>query len=363
MPKLLKDYAVKLVKGLKTYWCSSIWRRIKLTVVAVLMLLFGSMYGIAEWYVHSEQSKPLQLGVSFIPDYAQYLGVNPQANMDALLNSGVKYFRLVSYWSDGEPAPGQYDFSQLDWEFQKAEAAHAHILLTVGLRQPRWPECHPPSWVNMSQPESQWYPALKNYMTAVVNRYKHSPALQGYQLENEYFLKGFGDCVDFSRQRLVNEYSLLKSLDLMHPIIVGRSNNALGFPLGAPTPDEFSISVYKRVWDANVTKRYFEYPYPSWFYGFLAGTQKLFLHKDMVIAEMQAEAWPPNGETILQSSLAEQSKSLDAGRLTGRIKYAEATGMKTIYLWGAEYWYYRWQVEHDPTVWNAAAQQFAQVKQ
>jgi hypothetical protein len=90
------------------------------------------MYGIAQWYIHSESSKPLQLGISFVPDYAQSLGINPQQTMDGLLSIGVKQFRLVSYWSDMEPSAGQYDFSQLDWEFQKAEGrAQATTLARV----------------------------------------------------------------------------------------------------------------------------------------------------------------------------------------------------------------------------------------
>jgi len=77
------------------------------------------MYGIAEWYIHSQQSKPLEYGVSFIPDYADSLGVNPQQAMDGLLGIGVKHFRLVSYWSDSERTQGQYDFSQLDCNSRK----------------------------------------------------------------------------------------------------------------------------------------------------------------------------------------------------------------------------------------------------
>jgi hypothetical protein len=33
--------------------------------------------------------------------------------------------------------------------------------------------------------------------------------------------------------------------------------------------------------------------------------------------------------------------------------------MKTIDLWGAEYWYYRMTVLHDSSVWDAAKQAFA----
>lgn len=316
------------------------------------------MYGIAQWYIHSEEGIPMQLGVSFIPDYAQSLGLNPEANMDALLGIGVKHFRLVSYWSDGEPTQGQYNFSQLDWEFQKAQAAHAKIILTLGLRQPRWPECHMPTWASQ-EPESEWQPQLENYMQAVIERYKNSPSLESYQLENEYFLQGFGTCTNDSRSRLISEYNLVKRLDPKHSIIVGRSNNTLGFPVGQPQPDEFSISVYRRVWDANVTHRYLEYPQPAWLYAFLAGTQKIFLHKDMIIGELQAEAWPPHGQTIPETSLSEQNKSMNAKILQGDFNFGKATGMRSIYMWGAEYWYYRKVVLHDPSLWNVAKQEFS----
>lgn len=336
------------------------WLRcIVVTLLCIIVLALLSMYGISRWYVWDTRSKPLTYGVSFIPSYAAYLGVNPQQTMDALLGIGVKQFRLVSYWNETEPAPGQYDFTQLDWQFKKAEAAHAHIILTLGLRQPRWPECHPPSWIDTTQPLDSWQPQLETFMQKVVERYKNSPALEKYQLENEYFLKGFGACTDFSRSRLVSEYNLVKRLDPQHPIIVGRSNNALGFPVGQPTPDQFSISVYKRVWDAAITHRYLEYPFPAWFYGYIAGVQKIYTGKDMSIAELQAEAWPPHGQTIPETSLAEQNKSLDARRLKDRFAYGKATGMKSIDLWGAEYWYYRKEVLHDPSLWNVAKTEFS----
>lgn len=341
------------------YWQKNRWHKLVTILVVLVILAMGTMYGIAQWYIQSEKSKPLEQGVSFIADYASSLGLDPQQTMDALLGIGVKHFRLVSYWSDMEPSPGHYDFSQLDWEFHKAEAAHAQIILTVGLRQPRWPECHSPSWVDTSQPDSQWQTQLETFMKKVIERYKDSPSLQAYQLENEYFLKGFGNCTNFDRQRLVSEYNLVKATDPDHPIIVGRSNNAIGFPAGQPQPDEFSISVYKRVWDGNFSHRYIEYPWPAWYYGWLAGTQKIFLHKDMIITELQAEAWPPDGKTIQQTSLAEQNKSLNAKRLKDRFQYGRATGMRQIYLWGAEYWYYRMVKLHDPSLWNVAKQEFS----
>ncbi len=348
----------KAFDRLKRYVLRSRLRLIAAITAAVILVLVAIMFGIAQWYIHSQRNQPYVQGVTFIPAYAESLGVDPQETMDALIGVGVKHFRLVSYWNQTEPVPGQYDFSLLDWQFKKAEAADAKVILTVGLRQPRWPECHEPNWADTTKPLDTWQPQLERYMSAVINRYKTSPALDSYQLENEYFLKGFGHCKDFSRSRLVDEFDLVRQLDTKHPIIVGRSNNALGFPAGQPTPDAWGISIYKRVWDAAITKRYLEYPFPSWFYGFLAGTQKLYADKDMIIAELQAEPWPPKGSPITSTTLAEQNKSFNAKRFEDRIKFAEDTGMRGTYYWGAEYWYYRKVVLHDDSVWQVAQATF-----
>jgi hypothetical protein len=215
-----------------------------------------------------------------------------------------------------------------------------------------------PDWAS-KEPRSQWQPQLEKYMQAVVGRYKNSPSLQSYQVENEYFLRGFGICTDFSRDRLVSEYKLVKKLDPHHSIIVGRSNNAIGLPVGQPQPDQFSISVYKRVWDAGFGHRYLEYPFPAWYYGFIAGSQRIFNHRDMMIGELQAEAWAPSGKSIKDISIAEQDKSLNPKRLKDRFQYGRATGMRQIYLWGAEYWYYRMTVLHDPSLWRVAQKEFS----
>jgi len=316
------------------------------------------MYGIARWYMAVQSSKPLVLGASFIPGYAQGFGVDPHKTLEAMLTDlNIKHLRLVGYWSDIEKTPGQYDFKELDWEFAQANEHGAKVSLSLGLRQPRWPECHMPDWA-AQQPKDEWQPQLASFIKKVVERYRDNPALDTYQLENEYFLKAFGICPDFSRDRLISEYNIVKRADPQHPVIIARSNNALGTPINEPTPDAFGVSVYKRVWDRTITKRYVEYPFPAWFYAFLAGTEKIIKGRDTVIHELQAEPWPPNGQDIIHTPLAEQDKSLNAVRLQGRFEYGISTGMKQIDLWGAEYWYYRKEVLHDPSVWNVAKNEY-----
>ena len=350
-----------LKQSFVTDWNRSRLHRASYILVASLLVCLGIMYAIGNWYIWTERNKPLELGASFVPSYAASLGLDPHQTLLAMLGDlKIRHLRLVSHWNDLEPQPGVYNFDELDWEFRQAGAYGAKVTLAIGLRQPRWPECHTPTWA-MNEPDAVWQPQLKQFITIVVNRYKGNQALESYQLENEYFLRIFGTCTNYSRQRLIDEAALVHRLDSRHTLIISRSENDVGWPIGKPTPDEFGVSVYQRVW-TPVIGRYIQYPYPAWYYAFLAGIEKIWSGRDMVIHELQAEPWPPRGEPLSMTSLSEQNKSFNATRLKQTIAFAKATGMKTIDLWGAEYWYYRKVTLHDSSVWDAAKQEYAQVK-
>src|ERR1700712_3104162 len=88
------------LRWLKKYWQKNWWHKALVSFAALILVCLCGMYGIARWYIWSERNTPLTMGVSFIPDYASYLGVDPQQTMDALINDlHVKQFRLTSYWS------------------------------------------------------------------------------------------------------------------------------------------------------------------------------------------------------------------------------------------------------------------------
>ena len=349
-------------------WCKSWWRRgrgnkVLIILAAFLMLSITCMYSIAQWYYIKHRATPMQFGATFIPDYAASLGLEPEQTLDAMTNDlGIRRFRFVSYWENGEKIPGTYDFAFLDWQMNKAQAVGAKVSLAIGLRQPRWPECHMPKWA-AERPMSDWEPQLLNYITAVVERYRNHPALESYQLENEFFLKAFGDCPDHSRDRLVREFHLVKSLDSNHPLIVSMSNNAIGTPIGEPTPDEWAISVYKRVWDQTITKRYFEYPLPAWYYAFRAGFTEITRGHDSFIHELQAEAWLPPQYNMLTAPNEEFYKSMNPERLHDRFQYGKATGMKKVDLWGVEWWYYMKERRGEPGLWEAAKQEYQKANQ
>lgn len=323
-----------------------------------LTLFFGSIFiGLILLIVQYEArhaKKPTELGVSFSVKYANELGINWQdAYRDVIEDLGFRKLRLMSYWDMHEPINNEYDFSALDWQFDIAEENGARIDLALGERQPRWPECHPPTWARELSTEER-IDELLEFIAIVVNRYKDSPALEQYQLENEYFLPTFGECDEASRERLVAEKELVKSIDPSKPVIINVSNQN-GVPVRSPVGDKVGFSMYRKAHGKLFGADYywdFWYAPPYWhtmraalielFHGQETGT---FVH------ELQTEPWGP-GPTS-QLSIEVQNQTMDAAKIGSQVRYAEATGMSEIYMWGAEWWYWRKTYFSDPSLWNA----------
>ncbi len=326
-------------------------------MLAVLFLVTSTAYGIAYWYQQEHKDEPLKIGATFVPNYTRYFEQEPKEVLQAMIDDlGIRRFRLVSYWNIHEPQPDEYDFSELDWQFDMIEEAGGEIALSLGLRQPRWPECHGPEWA-MAKPVEQWTEDLLEYTAETVNRYKDRDVLVEYQLENEFFLTVFGDCPDHSRERLVREFDFVKSLDDTRPLIVNRSNNAMpSWPVNEPRADAVGAAVYKRVWDKTITRRNFEYPLPSWFYSFLAGGTELTTGVPSIIHELQMESWLAEDlpYDMRDAPLDELYETFGPDRVASRLQYGVDSGIRTIDLWGVEWWYQLKEKRNAPEIWNTA---------
>ncbi len=341
------------ISPFKKWWLRRGWFGKILTALALtaFTIIFAAV-AIA-WYYRSTQSdKLVRYGVSFSVKYADELGVDWRNNFTALLDDlGFRSFRLMSYWDEIEPNRDQYDFSKLDWQMDRVAERGGKVMLAVGLRQPRYPECHTPEWAKNID-KSERHEELFDYLSAVVQRYSDHPALESYALENEYFNKNFGACDDFSRERLDQEIELVREIDSRHPLMLSFADQ-LGFPLFGPHPDFYGTSLYR----GNYVKiiGYFGYPISSHFYGAKSQLIRWLHHRETVIHELQLEPWGPVRTVDL--SLELQDKYMGMDRITGNMTFARRTGMKDIYLWGGEWWYWRKETFKDPTIWQTVRDQ------
>ena len=297
------------------------------------------------------QAKSQTFGVSFSIKYCKELGLDWQKVYLGLLDDlKVRRFRLMSYWDLIEQEQNQYDFADLDWQFQQANKRGVKITLAAGMRQPRYPECHIPEWTKKLS-TSDKHTALYKFLETTINRYKNQAALISWQLENEALNHGIGECTDYSRARLRHEYALIKKLDNKHPIIMSTSNS-WGLPFRKPKPDVVGFSIYLKRHYKN--GRYFSSPLPAWFYRMRAAFIRTILNRPVIIHELQAEPWGP--EATVNLSRLEQNKSMNALQLKKILDFAKSTDISYIDLWGAEWWYWCKLKYQDSDLWETARQ-------
>jgi hypothetical protein len=171
--------------------------------------------------------------VTFSTEYAKSLGLDWKQVYTATLDDlVVRHLRIPIYWDEIQPQPGAYDFSDVDWMMSEAAHRGAKVLLVVGRRVPRWPECHTPEWVSKQGIKIEDQDLLK-LVAAEVEHFKNAPALDSWQLENEPLLSVFGECPPPNPTLLGEERKVLKSIDTTHPVVITDSGElSIWLPTG-----------------------------------------------------------------------------------------------------------------------------------
>lgn len=287
---------------------------------------------------------PQEYGVSFSASHAKGIGLNwKDAYQYMLRDVGVKHFRLAAYWDSIEKKKGVYDFSELDYQIQEAEKHGADVLLAVGRKLPRWPECHIPAWArDISEQDQQR--AVLELVSRTVTRYKDKQSVIMWQLENEPLLT-FGICPEADVAFLAQEQNLIRSLDATRSMLVtdsGELNSWLG---ASKYGDMLGTTMYRTVFSGR-TKKLFHYDYlfPSWAYRIKAGYIGLLRNKSVLISELQGEPW--GSKPFTEMTPDERNESFSPERFTQIAAFAKRTQLSPVYWWGAEYWYWE-QIKND----------------
>lgn len=296
-------------------------------------------------------------GATFSKKYALEMGLDWRVAYLAVLDDlKIKHLRLPAYWDEIESQSGQFDFQDLDWQMSEAEDRGVKTVFSLGYRLPRWPECHIPKWASALARDDFERSALR-YIETTMRHYQNNRAIAYWQVENEPFLRGFGECPAFSSEFLDKEIALVRSLD-PRPIIVSDSGELSFWFQASKRADVFGTTMYRTIWSKYVG--YLTYPLPPEFFHFKANIVRSFgTMRKAIVIELQAEPW--GSKMAYDLSPDEEIHSFSPEKFRANIEYAKKVAFPEVYLWGAEWWYFKKQ-KGDSRYWDIAREIFNEKK-
>ena len=327
--------------------------RVLLLVLRLAVILVVLLY--VSWFILLRTPTPdtITYGVSFNTPYAQELGLDWREVYQAILDDlSVRHFRLAAHWPMVQPEKDTWNFVELDEQMRLAEEYDADVILGVGRRLPRWPECHIPTWAK-DIPWEEQREHIRTYITAVVERYKDSEALLYWQVENEPFLTVFAyeHCGSLDKNFLNEEIQLVRALDPDTPILVTDSGN-LGTWVGAyRRGDLFGTSVYVHLYNPETGPFKTILP-PATYVVKRKVMELLFGEKETLLIELSIEPWLDS--TVAEVPLDKQFERMPLKNFDEIVSYARDTRLEKQYLWGAEWWYWLQKNHGITTYWDKA---------
>ncbi len=330
-------------------------RIVKLAAVLLLFLILAPL--ILFVLLRPKPQLDINYGVTFSKKYAQELGMDWKGTYLLILDDlKVKNIRLISYWDEVESTRDVYNYADVIWQLEEAQKRNVNVIMTIGRKVPRWPECFEPQWwkelTDSQLQENEQY----EYVKETVKALKSFDTIVLWQVENEPFWK-FGECDKLEYRIVENEVRIVRETDDKNREIIVQDSGEGGYwypsySLG----DYLAISMYRKIWydfwgvflGRSI---YFKYPLAHWSYKIKAELLRVPYEK-IKVTELQAEPWGPG----INSQLSEYDKNQTMSRndFLDTISYAQKSGFKDIYLWGVEWWLWEKHVNNNGFYWDTA---------
>lgn len=308
-------------------------------------------------YAQPHEQKNINYGINFSNKFATEMGLDWRSAFLAMLDDlHVKNVRLVAYWDDIEKTKGIYNFSDIEWQLQETDKRGINVIMTIGRKVPRFPECFEPQWWKNIKSEDERNNELYTYVQKAATTLGVHPSIKMWQVENEPFFP-FGNCLPIKQTVVAHEVALVRDLDTTKkPILIQDSGEGgLWYP-SYKMGDYLGISMYRKIWydfwhvffGRFV---YFQYPLAYWSYKIKADMLQVPYQK-IIVTELQAEPWGPGSNAIL--SQEEKDKTMSREDFIATIDYAQKAGFKDLYFWGAEWWLFEKLKNNNPYFWDTA---------
>jgi hypothetical protein len=297
---------------------------------AIFLLVAAAVLLGSEAWPQPPPAAPL-VGFSYSPELSQWSQRDPSADLATLLSATEPdLVRLPIYWEDAEPAAGELDFTEVDGLLAVVAAHDAtssrptRVILVVGARNFLYPELHAPPWAGPRQQPNlgvtQAGPEYRAYFDASLIRYRSSPLLYAWQVENEPFdyvvnattgddqispgqlaweigevhrldgahravttsFDGFNSVIDWLQVNASGVLAAMHGYPSGHPQAALDAADALGLDIyvdGPSTPLRFTSVALRTSWKQQTL-------------AFWAGRAAL-QNKEVWLTELQAQPWGP----------------------------------------------------------------------
>lgn len=326
-------------------------KKIAILILTGLFVLF--ILACSYFYSLAKPSKNFEWGITFSPSHAAYLGFDWKTlYLDMLNDLKPKKLRLMAYWEQIEPQNNFFYFQDLAEMLDEAERRNIEVIMVVGLKQPRWPECHHPGWYNDLSPDQKVAEQLEMVRTVVAN-IKQYKAIKVWQVENEALFSFGHECPTTPKEVIESEMKIVRELDGRPIMLTDSGELGRWLPSARLNPDILGSTMYRVV--HNPKNGYFKYPLPPAFFKVKEGVVYKFSNvRNIIGVELQAEPW--FSDDVYRTDLNTQYALMNPKIFKEYVQYAKDVGFKDNYLWGVEWWYWLAQKHNDWGMWDSAKQ-------
>lgn len=279
----------------------------------------------------------MRYGTTFSDRQATQLGLEPQLVLSQLLTLPLTILRLPVYWSTVASEPDELDLTQLEAQLQLCQQAGKQVVVTIGMKAPRWPEFYLPAWCPQSPADRQTQLACLDFITRVVQKLQPWDCIHWWQLENEPLDPSGPREWTIPAAFLTEEVALVRQLD-PRPVIVTLWGNQLKrrgqLDVAAAASQVLGLDLYPRQYARRFGRQLYLPPEET-----MTELQEMLapLNQPVWLTELQAEPW----EKDQASYLAARTPSLTPELLIENWQWAVQLPVQVILLWGGEYWFWR----------------------
>lgn len=275
------------------------------------------------------------IGITFSPRQAVWLGLEPVAAFKKCLGWPVSVIRLGAYWSELELQSDEVTFDTLLPYMELCEQHGRKVVLTVGVKAPRYPEYYFPPHVEAGLSVASTQQALFSFVKKTVQATQGYRCITAWQVENEPLDPSGPSQLEMPLALLEQEVALVRTLD-PRPVVLNLWGNNLserGFlPIVSEIADIVGLDMYYKQYVAQILGK-------NVYLGPKDSDQVLTKmindsQKPIWIVELQAEPWEKDDEEYR----GELPQSMSVDILEKNWNRAKKLGATTILFWGAEYW-------------------------